>query len=120
MGNETMEASTVSYSVVKGRSTARTHIYTGDPKLGSLAENGEMTQSHAIATGSSAIDNGTSAGAPSTDQREVSRPQGNGYDIGAYELIVPSSGGGGGCGIGAASFPGVLLLIIPFMLLTRK
>ena len=63
MGNETMEASTVSYSVVKGGSTARTHIYTGDPKLGSLAENGEMTQSHAIATGSSAIDNGTSAGA---------------------------------------------------------
>ncbi len=47
MGNETMEASTVSYSVVKGGSTARTHIYTGEPKLGPLADNGGMTQSHA-------------------------------------------------------------------------
>lgn len=120
IGNEPTAAPVVSYSVVKGGYTAGTHIYTGEPKLGPLADNGGMTLTHAIAAGSSAIDNGTSAGAPSTDQRGVSRPQGNGYDIGAYELIVPSSGGGGGCGIGAASFPGVLLLIIPFMLLTRK
>ncbi len=118
--NETTAAPVVSYCVVKGGFTAGTDIYTGDPKLGSLADNGGMTLTHAIAAGSSAIDNGTSAGAPSTDQREVSRPQGNGYDIGAYELIVPSSGSGGGCAIGAVSLPGVLLLIIPFLFLARK
>ena len=36
------------------------------------------------------IDNGTSAGAPSTDIAETSRPQGTGYDIGAYEYVPPA------------------------------
>jgi hypothetical protein len=37
--------------------------------------------------GSSAIDGGTSALAPSIDIRGVARPQGNSHDIGAYEFI---------------------------------
>jgi len=38
-----------------------------------------------LATGSPAIDAGTSTNAPSTDYDGISRPQGAGYDIGAYE-----------------------------------
>jgi hypothetical protein len=38
--------------------------------------------------GSPAIDKGTNAGCPSTDQRGVPRPQHNICDIGAYEFVV--------------------------------
>ncbi|MBI4556253.1 MAG: right-handed parallel beta-helix repeat-containing protein, partial [Candidatus Hydrogenedentes bacterium] len=38
--------------------------------------------------GSSAIDAGTSEGAPETDIRGVTRPQGAGVDIGAYEYLA--------------------------------
>jgi hypothetical protein len=59
-----------------------------------LANNGGPTQTYALLPGSPAIDQippgingcGTSV---STDQRGVSRPQGSGCDIGAYELSVP-------------------------------
>lgn len=44
-----------------------------------------------ISSGSPARDAGTATGAPSTDYLGVSRPQGVGYDIGAYEY---TSGGG--------------------------
>jgi hypothetical protein len=37
--------------------------------------------------GSPCIDNGTSSGAPSTDIEDTSRPQGLGYDMGAYEYV---------------------------------
>ena len=38
-----------------------------------------------LQSGSECIDNGTSAGAPATDINGVSRPQGSGFDMGAYE-----------------------------------
>jgi len=110
----------VSLCVVQGGFNMGTHIHTDDPKLGPLADNGGLTLTHALLLGSSALDRGTSAGAPSTDQRGVSRPQGSGYDIGAFELAVSSGGGGGGCGIWGAPFPGVLLLALPLVLLFRK
>jgi LPXTG-site transpeptidase (sortase) family protein len=58
-----------------------------DPNLGPLANNGGPTQTHALLTSptvSPAIDAGASC--PSIDQRSVSRPQGAGCDIGAFEL----------------------------------
>ena len=53
-----------------------------------LADNGGPTQTIALVAGSPALDAGTSTGAPSTDQRGVARPQGAGFDIGAFELEV--------------------------------
>lgn len=80
---------TLSYCVVQG-GYAGTGNTDADPKLGPLADNGGPTQTHAPGAGSSAIGAGTSTGAPDTDQRGVARPQGSGYDIGAYEAEVGS------------------------------
>jgi hypothetical protein len=41
----------------------------------------------ALLPGSPAIDAGSTAGAPATDQRGVARPQGPGLDIGAFEYL---------------------------------
>jgi hypothetical protein len=57
-----------------------------DPLLGPLQNNGGSTYTHALLPGSPAINSGTNDGAPSTDQRGVSRPQGPSTDIGAYEV----------------------------------
>ncbi len=60
-----------------------------NPLLGSLANNGGPTQTHALLTGSPAIDAVTSGcPPPATDQRGVTRPQGTACDIGAYEYEV--------------------------------
>ncbi len=63
-----------------------------DPKLGTLADNGGPTQTHALLAGSPAIDTGNPSGctdqfgAPlTTDQRGANRPFGPRCDIGAYE-----------------------------------
>jgi hypothetical protein len=37
------------------------------------------------------IDSGSSAGVPDTDVENALRPQGNGYDIGAYECKRPKN-----------------------------
>jgi len=64
-----------------------------NPLLGPLANNGGPTQTHALLTGSPAIDAGTNTGCPSTDQRGVTRPidgdavAGAICDIGSYELM---------------------------------
>ncbi|HEX5848665.1 MAG TPA: choice-of-anchor Q domain-containing protein [Rubrobacter sp.] len=65
-----------------------------DPRLGPLADNGGPTQTHTLLSGGPAIDaipKGTN-GCGTTfaeDQRGVSRPQGSGCDIGAFELKFP-------------------------------
>lgn len=59
---------------------------SGDPNLGSIANNGGSTQTMRLNTGSSAINTGDSGTCESTDQRGVSRPQGAGCDIGAFEV----------------------------------
>ena len=64
-----------------------------DPLLGPLADNGGLTQTHALLHGSQAIDAAVAANCPATDQRGVIRPQGSACDIGAFEL---EAGGGGG------------------------
>ncbi len=58
-----------------------------NPLLGGLANNGGETDTLALRPGSPAIDAGTSAGCPPTDQRGVSRPQGTACDVGAFELV---------------------------------
>jgi CSLREA domain-containing protein len=56
-----------------------------DPRLGLLDDNGGPTHTHPLLAGSPAIDAGSTADCPDTDQRGVSRPQGSGCDIGSYE-----------------------------------
>ena len=65
-----------------------TAILFADPQLGPLADNGGASQTMALPPGSPALNVAGLAGCPATDQRGVSRPQGSGCDIGAYELIV--------------------------------
>ena len=65
-----------------------------DPYLGALQDNGGASQTHALLTGSPAIDmadDSTCAAGPvnGLDQRGVVRPQGSGCDIGAFELATP-------------------------------
>lgn len=77
---------TFSWCVVQGGLIGGKNIIDADPKLGPLADNGGPTKTCAPGKGSSAIDGGTAEGAPPTDQRGVSRPQGGGIDIGAVEI----------------------------------
>lgn len=64
-----------------------------DPMLGQLTNNGGPTMTHALLSGSSAIEGGNSSGS-NTDQRGLARPVdspvinnvGDGSDIGAYEV----------------------------------
>ena len=74
-----------------GWGTSSGSMSNTDPKLGSLADNGGPTQTMALLASSSAIDaipvvNGSCNDTGVTkDQRGMSRPQGAGCDIGAYE-----------------------------------
>jgi predicted outer membrane repeat protein len=60
-----------------------------DPKLGPLANNGGVTQTHALLAGSPAINAGNDDNCPTIDQRGVTRPQGSHCDIGSYEFTSP-------------------------------
>ena len=62
-----------------------------DPLLGVLANNGGATQTRALSAGSPAIDAGSNAACPATDQRGVARPfpAGGNCDIGAFEFRPP-------------------------------
>jgi len=112
---------------VQGGYAGGTSIITADPKLADPADNGGHTLTCALLAGSSAIDAGMSSGAPPADQRGVSRPQGAGVDIGAFEFSLapppptpsPSPSSGGGCSQ-AGSVPSLaLLLFLPVLLLMR-
>lgn len=72
--------------------TTLSGFQSGDPNLDSLQDNGGSTLTHALLSGSPAIDTGDNINCLATDQRGVSRPQdGNGdsstiCDIGAFEF----------------------------------
>ncbi|MEM8637251.1 MAG: DUF4347 domain-containing protein [Cyanobacteria bacterium P01_G01_bin.54] len=57
-----------------------------DPVLGSLADNGGPTQTHALLTGSPALNGGADIASITTDQRGEARASGL-FDIGAFEFI---------------------------------
>jgi len=59
---------------------------SADPLLGPLTDNGGPTQTHALQPDSPAIDAAVECPPPATDQRGVSRPQGDACDIGSFEL----------------------------------
>lgn len=87
-------AMSVTYSLIENQGNAGlTHGVDGnligqDPLLAPLANNGGFSQTHALLDGSPAIDAGTNAEAPPTDQRGIPRPQGAYVDMGAYEAQV--------------------------------
>jgi len=60
-------------------------MFSGDPLLGPLADNGGDTQTLMPLPGSLAIEGGDAATCLATDQRGVTRPQGFTCDIGAVE-----------------------------------
>jgi len=87
---------------------------TGDqpstnPMLFALAENGGLTRTHALQSGSPALNTGTATGVPTTDQRGL--PRDATPDIGAFEAQPGGGGGGngdddgddGGCVAGVAA-----------------
>ncbi|MCX6879947.1 MAG: IPT/TIG domain-containing protein [Verrucomicrobia bacterium] len=76
---------TVTYSVVQGNLYSGAGNLNTDPFLGPLGDFGGYTQTIPLLPGSPAINAGTATGAPATDQRGIARPQGAGYDIGAFE-----------------------------------
>jgi hypothetical protein len=57
--------------------------------IGSLANNGGFTQTHALLAGSPAINAGSNSACPAEDQRGVIHQQAGICDIGAYELEFP-------------------------------
>jgi len=62
-----------------------------NPQLGPLANNGGETDTLALLEGSPAINAGTNADCPATDQRGVARPQGPACDIGAFEWMAATT-----------------------------
>lgn len=79
-----------------GAGAVTSNVTSADPLLGPLADNGGLTMTCEIPSGSPAVNAGETVGSivsgavavPGTDQRGVVRPQGNGVDIGAYEFAV--------------------------------
>lgn len=122
--NENTASLTVTFSITDQTGTGN---LAGDPMLGPLADNGGPARTHALRDGSTALDAGTLVGAPATDQRGVSRPQGSAVDMGAFEKggsvsptpTQPPSGGGGGGGCDAGFSPFALLLVLPLVLSRR-
>jgi len=55
-------------------------------KLGALANNGGLTQTHLPLSGSPLINKGTLYNGITFDQRNLTRPFNGGYDIGAVEV----------------------------------
>jgi Synergist-CTERM protein sorting domain-containing protein len=117
--NEATASLTITYSITDQAGAGN---IADDPKLGPLADNGGPTRTHALLDGSAALNTGTATGAPATDQRGITRPQGAGVDIGAFERAgvppIPFGSGGGGCSVGFS--PWTLLLLLPAALLVRR
>ncbi len=71
----------------------------GDPLLGPLADNGGPTLTHAVPSGSLAVNAGNPAqpgsggnACQASDQRGITRPQGTACEIGAYEAPPDTAG----------------------------
>jgi parallel beta-helix repeat protein len=82
--NNLFTSSTVTDIVDLGIRTVSTNNLTTDPRFVNPGANDFHLQS-----GSTAIDSGTTLSEVTTDFDGTLRPQGRGYDIGAYEYLVP-------------------------------
>jgi len=60
--------------------------------LGPIGAHGGFTRTLVPGVGSAALDAGTAAGAPATDQRGITRPMGGGVDVGAVEVCPAAPG----------------------------
>ncbi|HEY7779045.1 MAG TPA: right-handed parallel beta-helix repeat-containing protein, partial [Ktedonobacterales bacterium] len=69
-----------------GFSTATHDVVNTTPGLAALANNGGPTQTVALLATSPALDTANPATCPAADERGITRPQGAGCDIGAFEL----------------------------------
>ena len=67
-------------------------VNSTDPLLGPLAPNFSRFQTHALLTGSPAIDTGNALTCPATDERGILRPQAAVCDKGAFEFCAPGFG----------------------------
>ena len=80
--------------VVSGAQTGSNNLIGGNPLLAALGDYGGPTATMALLPGSPAIGGGTSAGAPSLDQR--GQPRSGHVDIGAFQsqgfTIAPTAG----------------------------
>ncbi len=83
VGSFTADAYNLAIDATCGSATQTT---TAQINLGPLANNGGNTPTHALLSGSAAIDAGNDAVCPATDQRGITRPQGAHCDVGAYEF----------------------------------
>ncbi len=81
--NESGSGPIVTFSCIQGGYAGEGNI-EADP-LFADAVNGDLR----LQAGSPCIDTGTGVGAPETDLLGVLRPQGAGYDMGAYEFVPP-------------------------------
>jgi len=91
--NNDISTPSVSNSVVQGgcpTGSTCTNILSTDPNLGTLGDHGGFTQTIPLLPGSSAINAGNDATCATTDQRGITRPQGEHCDIGAYESDFPT------------------------------
>lgn len=68
-----------------GGFTSPHSLSSTDPLLLPLADNGGPTMTMRLQGTSPALDKGGHNGAPGIDQRGIDRPQGSGFDIGAFE-----------------------------------
>ena len=80
--SDSTSTSVVTYSCVEGGYDGTGNI-SSDPLFVDSA-NGD----YSLQSGSPCIDKGTSEGAPDTDIEGTERPQGSGYDMGAYEYAA--------------------------------
>ena len=70
----------ITYSCIQGGHDGTGNISSDPLLIGTLGSNGH------VRADSPCIDAGSATGAPGTDARGVTRPQGSGVDMGAYEL----------------------------------
>jgi hypothetical protein len=107
-------SASVSYSVVFNGYSGTGNIKT-DPRLAPLGYYGGAVQTFALLPGSSAIDAGDPATCAATDQRGITRPQGSGCDMGAFEsqgFVLAKTGGDNQAAAINTSFAAALSLAV--------
>ncbi len=95
--NEGASAVAIKDSIIQGGcpvGATCTNVLSVDPMLGNLENNGGFTNTHALISGSSALDTaGVNSLCATEDQRGIARPQGAGCDMGAFESVTPLTPG---------------------------